>query len=121
MANVLLVDDSRDVVETLTIALEQDGHTVHRAYDGAEGLLEAAHFAPHVAILDIGLPKVDGIELARALRQMHGPKLTLIACTGADDATLQRAVEAGFDHVFRKPTRIEMLLDAVRTGGSTAA
>lgn len=118
MANVLLVDDSRDVVETFALALELEGHTVHCAYDGAEGLREATQFAPHVAILDIGLPKVDGIELARALRQMHGAQLTIIACTGADDHTLRRVIDAGFDHVFRKPTKIQALLDVVGSCGA---
>ena len=120
MANVLLVDDSRDVVETVAFVLERDGHTVCRAYDGAEGLREAAHFAPDVAILDIGLPNLDGIELARALRQMRGAQLTIIACTGADDDTLRRVIDAGFDHVFRKPTKIQALLDVVGSCGSKA-
>ena len=117
---VLVVDDNPDIVATVAMALELEGHTVRTAHDGAEGLLEATGFEPDAAILDIGLPKVDGVELARALRQMHGNNVTLIACTGcADDATLRRVSDAGFDRVFCKPAKIAALLAALGSGSGS--
>lgn len=87
---------------------------MRRAYDGAEGLLEAVQFAPHVAILDNKLPKSTPsnarVPLAKgARRQAHADP------RGADYATLQRAIDAGFDRVLRKPMKIALLIDAVRT------
>ena len=117
MATVLLVEDNRDVANMLALALELEGHDVHVAYDGAAGLREAARIEPDIGVLDIGLPRLDGIELAHALRQMHGNGVTLIACTGiADGLPASRIANAGFDHVFLKPVSIDTLLDAVDDG-----
>ena len=117
MATVLLVEDNRDVANMLALALELEGHEVHVAYDGAAGLREAARIQPDIGVLDIGLPKLDGIELAHALRQMHGKGVTLIACTGiADGLPGARIASAGFDHVFVKPVSLDALLEAVNEG-----
>lgn len=114
MATVLLVEDNRDVADMIALALELEGHHVHTAYDGATGLREAARMEPNIAVLDIGLPKLDGVELAYALRQMHGDRVTLIACTGMAEALPgARVANAGFDHVFVKPVSIDTLLSAV--------
>ena len=118
MATILLVEDNRDVADMIALALELDGHDVHTAYDGAAGLREAARIRPHAAILDIGLPKLDGVELAHALRQMHGAGVVVIACTGiSDGAMTARIATAGFDHVFVKPVGIDALLDALAGRG----
>jgi len=117
VATVLLVEDNRDVADMIALALELEGHEVHVAYDGAAGLREAARIEPDVGVLDIGLPKLDGIELAHALRHMHGNDVTLIACTGiAEGLPGARIANAGFDHVFVKPVSIDTLLDAVNDG-----
>lgn len=109
-----MVEDNRDVADMVALALELDGHDVHVAYDGAEGLREAARIRPDAAVLDIGLPKMDGIELAHALRHMHGDSVMLIACTGMSEGPVgARVAKAGFDHVFVKPVPIDRLLDAV--------
>lgn len=114
MATILLVEDNRDLADMVALVLELEGHVVHTAYDGADGLREAARIKPQVAVLDIGLPKLDGVELAYALRQMHGSDVTLIACTGISDGLVgARVASAGFDHVFVKPVSIDTLLGAV--------
>ena len=115
MARVLLVEDNRDFADSVALALRLDGHQVGVAYDGKAGLAEAATSRPEVAILDIGLPEMDGVELAYTLRERHGDSLMLIACTGyADDATRRRMAGAGFDRTFTKPIDMEVLLSAVR-------
>lgn len=112
---ILVVDDNPDVADTVSHALLLDGHEVRTAYDGNSGLREAAEFAPQVAVLDIGLPKLDGVELARALRRLPGNRALLIACTGSDDpGTRRRMADAGFDQIFIKPVAIEALLVAIK-------
>ena len=114
VATVLLVEDNRDVADMIALALELEGHDVHAAYDGATGLREASRIEPDIAVLDIGLPKLDGIELAHALRQMHGDRVALVACTGMAEAFAgARMANAGFDHVFVKPVSIDTLLSAI--------
>ena len=94
---ILVVDDNRDAAVSVSHALLLDGHDVRTAYDGSAGLREAAGFAPQVAVLDIGLPMLDGVELAGALRRLPGERAMLIACTGSDDAvTRRRMVDVGF-------------------------
>src|SRR5690349_4721014 len=66
VATVLLVEDNHDVADMIALALELEGHDVHVAYDGAAGLREAARIEPDIGVLDIGLPKLDGIELGHA-------------------------------------------------------
>lgn len=112
---ILVVDDNPDVADTVSHALLLDGHEVRTAYDGDSGLREAAEFAPQVAVLDIGLPKLDGVELARELRRLPGNRAFLIACTGSDDAvTRRRMADVGFDQIFIKPVATEALLAAVK-------
>jgi DNA-binding response OmpR family regulator len=115
MARVLLVEDNHDFADSVAMALQLDGHSVRVAYDGKAGLAAAAATRPEVAILDIGLPEMDGIELAHALRREHGNSLRLIACTGyADDTTRQRMATAHFDRTFTKPIDMQTLLAAVK-------
>lgn len=122
MATVLLVEDNRDVADMMALALELEGHDVHVEYDGTEGLRAAAHTEPQVAVLDIGLPRLDGIELAHALRQMYNERVLLIACTGMGDVLPgTRIANAGFDHVFVKPVPIHMLASAIDEALSQSA
>jgi CheY-like chemotaxis protein len=108
---VLVVDDNRDGAELLEEVFRALGHTTRLAYDG-EGALELAReFRPHIAFLDIGLPLMDGYELARGLRQVPGLEaVRLVAVTGfGQDADRGRTREAGFDEHLVKPVEIDDL------------
>jgi DNA-binding response OmpR family regulator len=114
MAHVLVAEDNADVAETLALLLEIEGHEVHVVDDGVAALDEAERRLPDAAVLDIGLPFLNGIEVAYSLRQRYGDSLRLIACTGYDDdATRSKIVQAGFDVVLTKPAPAGELLDAV--------
>jgi CheY-like chemotaxis protein len=104
-ARVLLAEDCRDAAATLGFLLERWGFQVCITYDGTAALAAAQTHAPDVAILDIGLPGLDGFAVAAALRQQRGPgELMLVALTGyGSNECLQKARQAGFDHYFVKP------------------
>jgi CheY-like chemotaxis protein/anti-sigma regulatory factor (Ser/Thr protein kinase) len=102
----LIVDDNLDAAESLAICLELEGHRTRRACDGKSALAVAAEFHPQVALLDIGLPGMDGYELARCLRGQtnSGPPPLLVAVTGwGAEEDRRRAHEAGFDLHLVKP------------------
>jgi PAS domain S-box-containing protein len=100
---VLVVDDNTDAADLLAEALRQAGHEVAVSYDGPRALEAATSFRPHAAILDIGLPVMDGYELARRLRaQADG--ICLVALTGyGQESDRLRALQAGFDAHMVKP------------------
>jgi CheY-like chemotaxis protein len=101
---ILLVEDNHDGRETMRILLELVGHKVTAAEDGAAALAEALTSAPEVALLDIGLPGMDGYQVARQLRYAFGRDIYLIAHTGyGRPEDRRRAFEAGFDAHFVKP------------------
>jgi two-component system CheB/CheR fusion protein len=102
---VLVVDDSIDSAESLARLLRRWGHEVHVAYDGPSALAAARSTAPEVVLLDIGLPGMDGYEVARQLRQDPDLKDTvLVALTGYGQATDRRQTQdAGFDQHLIKP------------------
>lgn len=107
---VLIVEDSPDARNSLRTILEMAGHAVMTAEDGLRGLQQIARADPDVALIDIGLPSMDGYELARRARSC-GSRALLIALTGyglADDKTL--AQQAGFDAHLTKPAAVESLL-----------
>lgn len=109
---VLVVDDNVDAAQLLAEALADLGHETRVAHDGPSALTVAERFSPHVALLDIGLPVMDGFELARRLKgDLPGmPDLRLIALTGYGQASdRQLSAAAGFDRHFVKPVRIEEL------------
>jgi CheY-like chemotaxis protein len=117
---VLVVDDNVDSAETLTTLLKMSGHDVRTAYTGPTALDVAVAFLPDVVLLDIGLPGLNGYEVARRLRQ-HPPLkgVRLVAMTGyGDEADLQLAREAGFDRHLLKPVdfpEVEGLLTTLMT------
>jgi signal transduction histidine kinase/ActR/RegA family two-component response regulator len=115
---VLLVDDNVDALEMMRQALEHQGHQVQSAADGTVAMSAAAAFQPDVAVLDIGLPGMDGFDLARALRAAL-PQLRLIALTGyGQDSDARAARLAGFDAHCTKPVAISILLDQIDTCGA---
>jgi len=109
---VLVVDDNRDAAVSMTRLLELAGAETQKAFDGEEALGLIGRHTFDIALLDIGLPKVNGHDLARAIRQREwGAKVTLIALTGwgaNEDREESRA--AGFDHHLVKPVSIEALM-----------
>ena len=106
---ILVVEDNADVARALTISLERSLHDVQSARNGTEGLVVAAQFRPHVVIIDIGLPGLDGHYVARQLRNTQ-PHLLIIAATGRgtpEDHTRSR--EAGIDHHLVKPLDFQLV------------
>ena len=108
---VLIVDDNEDLVATLADVLRSAGHVVATALDGPSALRIAPAFAPDIALVDIGLPVMDGYELARRLRGDAAlGTVKLIAVTGyGQDLDRQRSLEAGFDLHLVKPLDIALL------------
>jgi two-component system CheB/CheR fusion protein len=102
---VLVVDDNVDAAESLAMLLRVQRHEVRTAHDGPAALDAAAAFRPEVVLLDIGLPRMDGYEVARRLRGQADSQMTLlVALTGyGQDDDRRRAAEAGFDAYLVKP------------------
>jgi CheY-like chemotaxis protein len=113
---VLVVDDNLDVAESIAELLREMGWQVQLAGDGPEALRVAARFRPEVCLVDIGLPVMDGYELAQKLRAAGSlaPGARLIAVTGyGQDSDRARSREAGFDLHLVKPVKSEVLIEAV--------
>ena len=102
---VLVVEDNPDVAETTATMLTLAGHTLRVAPDGIQALASAEEFAPEVVLLDVGLPRLDGYQVARRMRQLPATRhALLIGLTGYGMAAdRQRGREAGFDHHLLKP------------------
>ncbi|WP_051331418.1 PAS domain S-box protein [Methylocaldum szegediense] len=109
LRRVLVVDDNTDMVEGLSLLLELEGFEVERAADGPTALAIAQRFAPEVVLLDLGLPRMDGYEVARKLRAMPQTRqAVLIAISGyGQHQDRYRSLAAGFNHHFAKPVRLE--------------
>ncbi|MBA3563261.1 MAG: DUF4118 domain-containing protein [Gammaproteobacteria bacterium] len=108
---ILVVDDYRDSADTLATMLELMGHDTRTAHDGLEAVEAAGSFRPDVVLLDIGLPKLNGYEAARRIREQPGGKnIVLVAVTGwGQDEDKRRADEAGFDVHLTKPVAADVL------------
>ncbi len=102
---VLVVEDSPDAATSLRLLLELSGYQVRVAYTGPEGLAEAEAWRPEAVVCDIGLPGMDGYEVARRLRRAAGLEgVLLLALTGyGRDEDRRRAFESGFDYHLTKP------------------
>lgn len=116
---VLIADDNHDAADSLAFLVRIWGHDARVAYDGEAALALAAAFRPQVALLDIGMPKLDGYQLCRRFRQDKDLAATvLVALTAySDEQTRGSACAAGFDHHLVKPAepaRIQMLLNQAR-------
>lgn len=115
---ILLVDDNLDLVHSMAILLRLEGHHVDIATQGIEAVAMARLLRPEIILLDIGLPRMNGYEVARELRGM--PELCgvrLYAVTGYGTAAdRERALAAGFDGHFSKPIDHEQLQRLLRQG-----
>jgi signal transduction histidine kinase/ActR/RegA family two-component response regulator len=123
---VLVVDDNIDGADTMKAMLESIGNEVQVAYDGIVAIEAAASFLPQVVLLDIGLPKLNGYEVAQRIRkQSWGARAVLIAVSGwGQQEDKARASAAGFDHHLTKPVDLEELIDllaAVRPANKLAS
>ena len=108
---VLLVDDNVDSSEPLSLLLQARGHETRVSTDGEEAIALADDFRPDCVVLDLGLPRMDGYEVARRLRDRpYGADLVLVALTGwAGKDIRSKAAEAGFDYHLVKPVNWEEL------------
>ena len=102
---ILVVDDNRDSAEMLAAMLTAWGQHARVAFDGMSALSAGRDFRPHIVLLDLGMPDMDGYETARRLRaESWGQEATLVAVTGwGQESDLQRTREAGFEHHLLKP------------------
>ena len=120
---VLVVDDNRDAAESLGMLLELESCKVSVAYDGRQALEVLDVFKPDIALLDIGMPGMDGYELARRIRTtQRGRSIVLVALTGWGQAEdKKRAADAGFDEHLTKPVDPEQLVRVLDLRRSAAA
>lgn len=111
---ILVVDDNEDAADSLATLLEVLGYRVKVAYDGPEAIAAADAFEPHAALLDIGLPRLSGYDIARHIRERRGATPLLVAITGwGQEDDRRRAREAGFDSHFTKPADFDELASLV--------
>jgi CheY-like chemotaxis protein len=116
---LLVVDDNKDAAESMSMLLEMWGHEVVYAYDGPSALETAEQWQPEAVFLDIGLPGMDGYEVAERLRELpHAKDAVLIAITGygQEDDRL-RSRQAGIDHHLVKPVApdaLRSLIDSLK-------
>ena len=113
---ILLVDDDPDSSEPLSLLLQSKGHETRVATDGAQAISVADEFKPNCVLLDLGLPRMDGYEVARRLRDRpYGSDVVLVAVTGwAGRDIRSRAAEAGFDYHIVKPVNWDEVEKIVR-------
>lgn len=121
MARVLIVDDEKDVTDSLSQLLSHWGHETRKAYDGKTVIQQAIAFQPQIVLLDIGLPNLDGYEVAQQLRHFKSlAGLKIAAVTGrSSPEDVQKSKHAGIDAHFVKPVDSALLKafldDAIKT------
>ena len=108
---ILVVDDHRDAARVLALLLDALGYDVETAHDGHQALAAMSAFHPEIVFLDIGLPQIDGYEVARRVRELPAlDGIKLVALTGwGHDQDRCRTREAGFDHHLVKPVAVKTL------------
>ena len=114
----LVVEDNVDAAHMLELALTLEGHEVHVAFDGHDAIEAASAFRPEVVVLDIGLPRMNGYDVARAIRELPGlGDVHIIAVTGYGQvADYEKSRKAGIDTHLVKPVELDALLKAVASG-----
>ena len=111
---ILVVDDNADAADSLAMLFEARGDQVRTAYDGVEALEAEDVFRPDTILLDIGMPRLSGYDVARRVRELRGGAVLIVAITGwGQEQDRQRARDAGFDHHFTKPVDIDSLMNIV--------
>ncbi|RDY65439.1 response regulator [Lysobacter soli] len=114
---VLIVDDNHDAADTLAMMVRLLGHETRAVYDPQTVEGEVSAFGPEIVFLDVGMPGRSGYDVARALRDMHGSALVIVAVTGwGQPEDRQRTLQAGFDHHLVKPPDIQAITDICSKG-----
>ena len=117
---VLVVDDGRNAADILALFFEIEGHEVGVAYDGLEAVERAEVLKPQLILMDIGMPKLNGLEAARRIRSQNGgEKIVIVALSGLDqDDDKRQCAEAGFDDHLAKPVEpneLRVIVDRYRS------
>ena len=117
-ARILIVDDNQDAATSLALLLKIAGNETQTAHDGQQAIETAAEFQPDLILLDIGLPKLNGFEACRRIReQPWGKNIVLVALTGWDlDEEHRQSRDAGFDHHLVKPVEFDDLRALLHEG-----
>jgi CheY-like chemotaxis protein len=117
---VLIVDDNRDSARTLSMSLRLGGHETATAHDGVEAIKTAQEFQPDIVLLDIGLPKLNGYEVCRRLRELRDRNVLIVALTGwGQEDDRRQSAAAGFDLHLVKPINLPMLEELLASREST--
>jgi CheY-like chemotaxis protein len=119
---IVIVDDNRDAADSLAMLLTMDGHQVSVTHDGVSALSVIEAVRPQVAVLDIGMPDMNGYQLAQRIRSsLPSEPMVLVALTGWGQAQdLARAKAAGFDHHLVKPAEPEAIRSLIASIGGRA-
>lgn len=122
LPRILVIDDNQDAADMLVSIFELHGHAAQAAYGGMQGIAAAMSFAPEIIFLDIGMPEMDGYQVAAKLRLAPLPlRPFLIAFTAWNDAASKaRVAEAGFDLHLTKTSPLEALLGAIQSAPARA-
>ena len=112
-ARILVVEDDEDIAQALQRSLRMEGYEVRTAGDGAEGLEQAGVFAPDLVILDLGLPTVDGLDVARSLRERDDLPILILTARDALESRVE-GLDAGADDYLVKPFERQELLARLR-------
>jgi CheY-like chemotaxis protein len=111
---ILIVDDNKDLATSLARLLELLGHEVEVVFDGLKGIEAARTYRPRVLLLDIGLPNVDGYQVARTLRQEGFNDILIIALSGyGQEEDRRRSREAGMNHHVTKPVDVKTIAELI--------
>ena len=120
--SILIIEDNADARDALRMLLELDGHTVEAVEEGQQALEVARAKDPDIALVDIGLPGIDGYEIARRVRARDTRRPVLIALTGyGQPSDRRRATDAGFDVHVTKPVNSSALLELLANRRTAAA
>ena len=119
---VLVADDNRDAADSMALLIGAAGHEVRVAYDGLEAVSVAEAFQPDIVFLDIGMPKRNGYDVARSLREARGSSIRIVALTGwGQESDRRRSGEAGFDTHLVKPVPPEVFAQILRDAGTMSS
>lgn len=120
---VLVADDNIDALDSLAMMLELAGYAVRKCLNGVQAVQDALDWRPHFMLLDIGMPLLDGYEVARRIRAATWDEVpTLVAISGwSQPQDRERALAAGFDTHCAKPVSFDSLLQILSTDGARGA